>query len=357
MPVASPRCQRCETLPSPLRGPGQVHMRFPLAHSLGKALTYLKHTDLEFTENHGTISVRATDPDLSTLALSLAASLTPTEQIDVRVMFQPEGHLMQLEDYFEIDTLSAFAAKTQSSWLIEMIEEQRVLSWFQPIVSATPEAQVFGYECLMRGQDGDGLVFPDRILDVARGAGLLFQLDRAARLTHIRSAASFGIKGKVFINFTPTSIYDPVNCLRSTVAAVDQAGMPHDQVVFEVIETDHVADAGYLRRIMNFYREQGFGVALDDIGSGYSSLNLLSQLHPDYIKLDRELVSGVNEDAFKGVITQKLLETARDLGIETIAEGVETEGEAEWLCRHNVDYMQGYYFAKPATPPPLLEIN
>jgi EAL domain-containing protein (putative c-di-GMP-specific phosphodiesterase class I) len=287
--------------------------------------------------------------------LPIAELLTSTEQADVRVMFQRDGQLMQLQDYFEIDSLSAFAAKAQSSWLIRMIEEERLLSWFQPIVRSADSSRIFAYECLLRGQDGSKLAFPDRILAVAKGAGLLFQLDRAARLTHIHSAASFGIKGRIFINFTPTSIYDPVNCLRSTVEAVDEVNLPHDRVVFEVIESEHVADASYLRRIMDFYREQGFGVALDDIGSGYSSLNLLSQLRPDFIKLDRELITNVDGDAFKGIIAQKLLETAQELEIATIAEGVETEGEAAWLCGAGADYMQGYYFARPATPPPLLD--
>jgi len=91
------------------------------------------------------------------------------------------------------------------------------------------------------------------------------------------------------------------------------------------------------------------------VGSGYSSLNLLSRLRPDYIKLDRELMQGIHDDNYKATITQKLLETAQELGILSIAEGVETEAEYTWLREHGADYAQGYYFARPASPPPLFD--
>ena len=103
---------------------------------------------------------------------------------------------------------------------------------------------------------------------------------------------------------------------------------------------------------MEFYRGAGFRVALDDLGSGYGSLNLLSQLKPDFVKLDMKLIRDVDRDPYKAEITRKLLEMARGLGVATIVEGIETQGEWEWAHENGADYAQGYLFARPASPPP-----
>ena len=328
-------------------------MRFPLGHSLGKILKQARDCGWESSHQDDLLSIVINHEDLTPTLLPLCKNLTSTELDDVRVLFQPHGQLLQWQNFFEVDSLRVFTAKAQSGWLLEMLDEKRLDTWFQPTVECADPSRIFPYECLMRGEDNGQLVFPDRILNVARGAGLLFHLDRDARVTSIFNASKFGLQTKVFINFMPTAIYDPVNCLRTTVKAVDKCNLRREQVVFEVIESDHVDDPNFLRNILDFYREQGFGVALDDIGSGYSSLNLLNQIRPDYIKLDRDLLTGVHTDSYKGLIAAKLLEVARDLEIPTVAEGIETEEEFEWLREHGADYVQGYLFAKPAPPPPL----
>src|SRR5262249_43989437 len=95
----------------------------------------------------------------------------------------------------------------------------------------------------------------------------------------------------------------------------------------------------------------GFLVALDDLGAGYSSLTLLTRLRPDFVKLDVELVREVDIDAYKANIAAKLLELAHSIGIQTIAEGVETLGEWQWLREHECDYVQGFFFGRPDSPP------
>lgn len=351
--IASPGCRRCEVLPAPISGPGTLHLRFPLGHSLGKILTLARTSGWEYSQQGELLSIVIAAPDLTPTILPLCKNLTSTELEDVRVLYQAEGELLQWQNGFEVDSLRTFAARSQSGWLLSLLDEKRLNTWFQPIVECADPTQVFAYECLMRGEENGALVFPDRILNVARGAGLLFQLDRAARVASIQNAAKFDLKTKIFINFTPTSIYDPINCLQTTVKAVDECHLKREQVVFEVIESEHVDDSDFLRGILDFYREQGFGVALDDVGSGYSSLNLLSRIRPDYIKLDRELLTGVHADNYKGLIAAKLLEVARELNIPTIAEGVETAEEFYWLRDHGATYVQGYLFARPATPPPV----
>ena len=190
-------------------------------------------------------------------------------------------------------------------------------------------------------------------LDAARRSGLLFNLDRMARLKAIEGASSYGISTHVFINFNPSSIYDPEYCLRSTLEAVKRSGLSPEKIVFEVTESDEVRDGVRLREILSYYRESGFGVALDDLGSGYGSLNLLASLRPDFVKLDIGLAEGLDHDPYRAAISRKLIELADELGVTVIAEGIETEEQWRWLADNGAEYAQGYLFARPASPPPI----
>jgi EAL domain-containing protein (putative c-di-GMP-specific phosphodiesterase class I) len=124
-------------------------------------------------------------------------------------------------------------------------------------------------------------------------------------------------------------------------------------VVFEVVESEDVPDTAHLLAILEEYRGAGFAVALDDVGAGYSSLNLLAKLKPDYLKIDMGLIRGVDRDAYKAQVAGKVLEMARALGVLTVVEGVETAGERDWAVAHGADFLQGYLFAKPSAEPPL----
>jgi EAL domain-containing protein (putative c-di-GMP-specific phosphodiesterase class I) len=94
-------------------------------------------------------------------------------------------------------------------------------------------------------------------------------------------------------------------------------------------------------------------VALDDLGSDYGSLNLLASLRPDFVKLDIGLAQGLGRDPYRAAISRKLIELADELGVAVIVEGIETEEQWRWLAAHGADYAQGYFFAKPASPPPI----
>jgi EAL domain-containing protein (putative c-di-GMP-specific phosphodiesterase class I) len=340
------------------QGPGTLHLHIPVLHVMTKVLYWAQLSQHRFHHHDNTLSLEISHSEVSTFILPLMEVLSPLEQSDVRAIFQPTGRELQLDDYFRVDSLSSFVCKSLSGWLINMMVHDRLTTVFQPIMRCcdpVEKNEVFGYECLLRSVVDGAIIYPNRLLDVARGAGLLFQLDLAARRSAIREAAKHNIDSKIFINFSPTAIADPVYGLRSTVESVDKLGLKREQVVFEVIESEFIKDVPHLKMMLDEYRSCGFGVALDDLGSGYSSLNLLGQLRPDYVKLDRELMRDVHRDPYKSLIAQKLLETAQALSITTIAEGVECEEQCEWLHQHGADLAQGFHFARPSSPPPLQE--
>ncbi|MGB3199686.1 MAG: EAL domain-containing protein [Nodosilinea sp.] len=286
------------------------------------------------------------------VARHLAQLVTPRELKETQVLFVRGAVQPRLQDFSDIASLQRFIKVSQSDWLVDMLATDRLTSHFQPIVSIQDTSQIYGYESLLRGLDEQGnLIMPGSIFELATEAGLLPQLDRVARLSTIAQASQHQLKERIFINFTPTALYDPVACLRSTVEAIDKAGISHDQVVFEVVESDQAKDLDHLRTVLNYYREAGFAVALDDLGSGYSGLNLLHQLRPDFVKLDMELIRNVHLDPYKAFITEKLLEIAQKLTIQTVAEGIECLEELTWLQERGADFAQGYLIAKPSAVP------
>lgn len=236
-----------------------------------------------------------------------------------------------------------------TEWIDELIQHERVISYYQPIVDS--ERTVFGYELLARFHSPDGqMIYPDEAFKAARTRGRLYALDRLCRITAVRHAAPL-VDKKAFINFIPTSIYSPEFCLQSTVAVAAEFNIDPFQLVFEVVETDEVEDVEHLKSILRYYREKGFYYALDDVGEGYSTVELLAELQPHYMKLDRSYVDGVSSDVKKQENAELFLMKAKESGSVPLAEGIENEEDFIWLKTKGYELFQGYYFGKPASSP------
>ncbi len=130
---------------------------------------------------------------------------------------------------------------------------------------------------------------------------------------------------------------------------------PLQNIVFEFTEVERL-DSAHVLNILRTYRSMGFKTAIDDFGAGYAGLGLLSTFQPDLVKLDMDLIRGLDKSSVKQTIVRNTLTMLRELGVTPICEGVETVGEFEVLRDLGVDLMQGYLFATPALaalPPPI----
>lgn len=346
-------CSRCETLPSPLPERGVLYIVPPISHTGQVIESFLTSLGFRYEQPLPNIYVISFHKnDLKNLCSQYFCTLSFAEQEDTKCLILEEEEEFTVYHLTEMEPLSVLNSRIQGEWLIDLLQTDKLVTHFQPIVSCADPAEVFGYECLLRGEGKDGLIMPGEMFSIASAADLMFNLDRAARLASVRGAAMAGITGNIFINFIPTAIYAPEFCLQTTLAAINKHNLRPEQVTFEVVESEQVKDTKHLVKILSFYKKRGFGVALDDIGAGYSSLNLLAQLQPDYIKLDLELVRDVHADPYKAVITKNLLDLAAKLNVRIIAEGVESREEWLWLKDNGADLVQGYLFARPdATPP------
>ena len=346
-------CMRCDTLPAPMHSGGDLHCWFPTSHVANKMRAMFAGLGLRTVPTVAASVACAIPADsLERVVAAFQSQLSEVERADTRALLTPMGVAPMTDDLARVEPLSRFLGQASSQWLIEMLQEQRITSFFQPIVLASSPSTIYGHEALLRGVGIDGaLIAPGQLFGTARDAGLLFQLDLTARRSAIACAHASALRGKLFVNFSPTAIYDPASCLRSTVAAVDQTSIARSDVVFEIVETERARDPRHLRTILDYYRNAGFKVALDDVGSGYSSLNLIHELRPDLLKLDMELIRGVDQDPYKARIVANLFDVATALGIDTLAEGIETEGELAWVTHHGATYVQGFLLGRPAAAP------
>jgi EAL domain-containing protein (putative c-di-GMP-specific phosphodiesterase class I) len=353
VPSDEARCPRCEALPDPVEETGTLHLAPPLGHTGGKLTRALDEEGVAYRRSgDGVVTLELEPGRVRTLDARFRDRLSRRELDSTRAVLTRERE-PTLRELLHGDSWSGVVARVEGRWLLDVLREDRISTHFQPIVRASDPGDVFGYECLLRGVSPEGdSISPGRMFSVAGEADLLFQLDRAARLQAIRAADEHDLPGRIFINFNPTSIYDPEYCLKTTVAAIREAGIEPGRVVFEVVESEEIRETADLVKILDYYRDRGFRVALDDLGSGYGSLTLLSRLRPDVVKLDMELVRDVDRDEYRAQVTAPFLESARELGVTTVAEGVERPGEWRWLRDHGADCVSGYLFARPAPTPP-----
>lgn len=214
---------------------------------------------------------------------------------------------------------------------------------YQPIVDLSLR-DIVAHEALVRGPNGESAF---SVLSQVNDANR-YSFDQACRVKAIRGAAELGMMELLSINFLPNAVYRPEACIRSTFAAAKEHRFPIEQIIFEVTESEQVMDRPHLVNIFREYRRYGFHTAIDDFGAGYAGLNLLSEFQPDIIKIDMELVRGIDQSAPKQAIVSGIVSICTALDIKVLAEGIETAAERDCLKAMGITLMQGYLFCKPA---------
>ncbi|MCC3750701.1 MAG: EAL domain-containing protein [Halorhodospira halophila] len=349
-------CPGSPELPDLSPAPGTFYLAPPLQHTRDRVYVRLRDAGWRVRfPAAGVMGVEVPGQALPVLLAALEPLMSEPEMAAGSAVFMEHGEVFDARSLFQSRPLSTWVARAEHEWLLEVIRSERIQIHYHPLVDARDPQRVFAYECLMRGVGGDGgVIAPGAMFRAAELADLEFHLDRLARVAAIRDSHLQGIQANLFINFRPTAIYDPAFCLRTTVGAVEKLGLDPRRIVFEVVETEAISDHRHLRHIVDQYRQGGFRIALDDLGAGYGSLNLLKDLEPDFVKIDRELIRHVHRNPGQATIVEAMVGMARNLGTTTVAEGVEERDEAEWLREVGVDLLQGFYFARPASPPPSL---
>ncbi len=213
---------------------------------------------------------------------------------------------------------------------------------FQPIVDATT-LTTHAYEALVRGPQGE----PADWVFSRTPAASLPCLDVLSRLVAIETACRLGIGCRLNLNCSPRLFERSPRALDTELATARELGLAVEQLVIELTESDALEHPAALAARLDAYRAVGVAVAIDDFGAGYSGLNLLADFQPDEVKLDMNLVRGIAGRGPRQAIVRAILQACCDLGIDVIAEGVETVEEFAWLRDAGITLFQGYLFARP----------
>ncbi|MGE8415234.1 MAG: bifunctional diguanylate cyclase/phosphodiesterase [Pseudomonas sp.] len=239
----------------------------------------------------------------------------------------------------------------QLSALSSILAQSGLHSLFQPIICLS-ERRILGYEALSRGPSNSPLHSPVTLFAVARQAERLSELEIACRHSACKRFSEQLLPGKLFLNVSPESLLEAAHQPGRTLQLLQDFGIPPSQVVIELTEQTPIDDFQLLQNALHHYRDMGFSIALDDLGAGYSSLRLWSELRPDYVKIDRHFIDGIHQDALKREFVGSILQIAKASRAKVIAEGIELAEELAVLTEMGIDLVQGYLLCRPQEQPP-----
>jgi EAL domain-containing protein (putative c-di-GMP-specific phosphodiesterase class I)/GGDEF domain-containing protein len=235
--------------------------------------------------------------------------------------------------------------------LIQILEMGDVTSIYQPIYNFST-GRILGWEAFSRGPMGSVLHEAPMLFNVAVEAGEILTLEKICRRRALQSVGEMEHDQRLFINVHAQTLNHP-NCIfEENLGLMAEVGLEPKNVVFEFSEHLNRKDPVQLMRKLELCREQGFRIAVDDVGAGNSSLRLLSEVRPDYIKADITLIRGIDANPIKRTMVEALVGLAEKMGGMVIAEGVESQNELSSILSMGVHAGQGYFFARPQNPKP-----
>jgi diguanylate cyclase (GGDEF)-like protein/PAS domain S-box-containing protein len=227
------------------------------------------------------------------------------------------------------------------------LDRREFVLHYQPLV-ALHAGQMVGVEALIRWNDGErGLVAPDSFVPLAERAGLIGPISEwvvEAACAQVAAWRAEGIDLYASVNM-PALMWRPAE-IRRMLAAIGRAGIPADRLMVEITESAAISRPAILEPIMADLHERGLRVAIDDFGTGHSSLERLSQMRVTTLKIDRSFIAAVPGDRRVSLLVATIVQLARNLGLEPLAEGVETEAQRRFLVEHGCLLGQGFYFSR-----------
>jgi EAL domain-containing protein (putative c-di-GMP-specific phosphodiesterase class I) len=251
-----------------------------------------------------------------------------------------------------------------SERLAEAVERRNVGFHYQPIVKLEPvrdarragrqsvRDHLVGVEALLRWQEMSGSISPAEVIALAENTGLIerignWALEEASRQS--RAWRDAGLDIGVAVNLSLRQLWHPELATRMTAAARD-AGIAPNRLTAEITEAAALADVERSRRIMTELRTRGFHLTIDDFGTYSPSLDSLHEMPIDILKIDRSVVSKVPQDTIASIMVTAVVEAAHNRDINTLAVGIETQDQLDFLVERGCSLGQGYLFSRPVPP-------
>jgi diguanylate cyclase (GGDEF)-like protein/PAS domain S-box-containing protein len=241
----------------------------------------------------------------------------------------------------------------QMQWISRIhkaLDERRFCIFQQRIVPLRDLTQPTFCELFIRLRDGSGkIVEPESFIPAAERYGLITSIDRwmvHAALSHLSEQSRGGVNWRFAINLSGQSLSDQ-SFLRFVITQFDRSRVPPECILFEITETSAIGDLPRAMRFMSTLREMGCRFVLDDFGKGLSSFGYLKNLPVDFLKIDGQFVRDLTQDRIQRALVASIHDIGQVMGLQTIAESVETEETLDALRNIGVDYVQGFLLARP----------
>jgi diguanylate cyclase (GGDEF)-like protein len=244
------------------------------------------------------------------------------------------------------------AATDLRAEVLSILEQRNLHAVFQPILDLHQEAFI-GFEGLIRGPVGTHLHAPAQLFCAARDCGLSLEIEMLCRQVVLEAFAEARLPGRLFLNVSPAVLTHPSFRNGQTLQHMRRLGITPEQVTIEITEDQPFGDIAIMRDAFLHYRSMGFRIALDDLGEGFSSLRLWSELHPEYVKIDKHFVKEADRDPLKRQFLKSFQQIADSSGCQIIAEGIETEAEFLTVKGLGIALGQGYFIGRPGVSPAL----
>jgi diguanylate cyclase (GGDEF)-like protein len=228
-----------------------------------------------------------------------------------------------------------------------LLQDENIEMHYMPIVSLR-DAEPLGWEALARGPQNTPFHSPATLFSYAEETDMVFRLEHICRKRALEQLRYLKPNQKLFINIDPRAIDDPYLLRGEVFELLEQYELNPHNIVLEITERHAITNYMVFRKIIEEYRKKGYLVAVDDAGAGYSSLESITEIYPDYIKLDMSLIRSIDVDSIKQALLETFVQFADKVKCKIIAEGIETERELETLIELGVPYGQGYYLGRPA---------
>lgn len=240
------------------------------------------------------------------------------------------------------------AVESRDGQTVGYFRDVQVYSAFQPVYSISHRRAV-GYEGLMRVQDAQGRpVSPMDAFQLSQGEEETIFLDRLCRNIHLRNfKAGADNTSWLFLNINPHTVIRGRHYGSYFSDLLQEYDFPAHRIVVEILE-DGIQDEGLLAAAVGYYKELGCLVAIDDFGAGHSNFDRIWRISPDIVKLDRSMIAQAAHNQTVRRVLPNLVTLIHESGSLTLMEGVETETEALIAMDSGIDFVQGYYFARPA---------
>lgn len=227
--------------------------------------------------------------------------------------------------------------------LHRLIVEGGVRTVFDPIVRLS-DGRPVGHEALTRPTRPTAFDSVEDLFAFAESTEYLVEFERLCRNTAIRSVGGLAENGLLFLNASPEAVQDPEWSSGEVEKLLRASGLTPDRVVVEITERVAVGRTDSFQHALRTLKARGFGVAVDDMGAGYASLQTLAEIEPDFLKFDTSLVRDIDKSSIKRSLLDSLRTLAEKIHARVIAEGVEREGELQTLLGLGIELGQGYHF-------------